>query len=206
MKSERGKSMPVGPVMRVVEMRQWRGQALTDVLVMAFAVTAACLLLQGCGGNKVESASSGTSDGGSGAVSAVVASATPLPTSNSSAVQPQSQPAGAEGLPPEIAIGEIDNQVLPGQPVQLEVFGTPDVTTMTLSDGLGSPKAFVHDTTGDVWRASYRVPLKPRTDRIGLSVMAQNDLGRWRRVWLFLELKQPEITSVSVADSAVVTR
>ena len=78
--------------------------------------------------------------------------------------------------------------VAPGEPISFTVYGTPDVTEMSLSDGIGDRQAFVHDARGDVWRVDYRVPLRPRQERIGLSVTARNDLGRWRRVWVFLQV------------------
>ena len=32
------------------------------------------------------------------------------------------------------------------------------------------------------------MPLRPKQDRIGLSVTAKNDQHRWSRVWLFLQV------------------
>jgi len=46
----------------------------------------------------------------------------------------------------------------------------------------------VRDEVGNTWRVGYRVPLRPGTDRLGLSVTAKNESHRWRRVWLFLQV------------------
>jgi hypothetical protein len=52
-----------------------------------------------------------------------------------------------------------------------------------------------------VWRVSYRVPLRPKQERLGLSVTAQNDLNRWRRVWIFLHVQQPKTEATATVDS-----
>jgi hypothetical protein len=50
----------------------------------------------------------------------------------------------------------------------------------------------VRDSSGLVWKVNYRVPLRPRTDRLGLAVTATNDTHRWRRVWVFLQVGDGE--------------
>ena len=59
---------------------------------------------------------------------------------------------------------------------------------MALSDGRGDALPMVKDSTGNVWRVNYRVPLRPKTDRLGLAVTAKNEGNRWRRVWMFLRI------------------
>ena len=51
-----------------------------------------------------------------------------------------------------------------------------------LWDGIHDRQAFAYDSTNSLWRATYRVPLKPSFERVGLSVTAQNESNRWRRV------------------------
>ena len=91
-------------------------------------------------------------------------------------------------MPPDVVASVSDSFVTPGQPVEVSVEGTPDITEMALSDGRGDAIPMVRDASGLVWKVNYRVPLRPRTDRLGLSVTAKNDSQRWRRVWLFLQV------------------
>ena len=177
-------------------------RTLGEVALVSFAFSAACLLLQGCGGQKTESArvESSTSSGDV-ASTAVVVAATPASSQTGVQSPVQPQPGSLEGLPPEIALGELDSLVTPGQPLQLEVYGTPDVTAMALSDGIGEPEPFYHDANGNVWRVSYRVPLRPSHERLGLSVTAQNDHNRWRRVWIFLHVQPPSTVTSATVDS-----
>jgi hypothetical protein len=176
--------------------------ALGEVTLVSFAFTAACLLLPGCGGQKTESARVESSAPSSSAAStAVVAAATPVSSQGSATLTGQPQPGISQGLPPEIALGELDTLVTPGQPLQLEVYGTPDVTAMALSDGIGKPEPFYHDASANLWRVSYRVPLRPKQDRLGLSVTAENDLNRWRRVWIFLNVRQPKTETTAAVDT-----
>jgi hypothetical protein len=180
---------------------------LGELLAVSFAVSAACLLMTGCGQEKtatarVESNAQSSSSPQAASTSAVVANST---SGAPAAVTTGALVTGSEhdGLPPEIAIGEVDTLVAPGQPLQLTIYGTPDVTSMSLADGIGKPEPLVHDASGDVWRVSYRVPLRPKQDRIGLSVTAQNDLNRWRRVWIFLRVQSPGTVAKSEPDSVV---
>jgi hypothetical protein len=72
---------------------------------------------------------------------------------------------------------------------------------MALSDGIGKPEPFYHDASANLWRVSYRVPLRPKQDRLGLSVTAENDLNRWRRVWIFLNVRQPKTETTAAVDT-----
>lgn len=166
--------------------------AASAVLLGLLIVT---LMLQSCGGAKSESASAGAetqaqpvvvenaTQPGAGVIAAPAVAEASAPNAE----------APSDALPPEIALRDPSTHVLPGQAVTILVDGTPDVTQMVLSDGINDPQALVRDASGDgSWQAAYRVPLRPRDNRIGLSVTAKNQSGRWRRVWLFLEVVKPE--------------
>jgi len=120
----------------------------------------------------------------------VVASTDGLQGTNGGSSQ-QSQVESSDELkavPPDAVVAVSDTFVTAGQPIEVVVQGTSDVTEMALSDGRGDALPMVRDSSSDVWRVNYRVPLRPKTDRLGLSVTAKNDTNRWRRVWVFLQI------------------
>lgn len=101
----------------------------------------------------------------------------------------QAPPAEQDiSLPPEVVVNAPDSLVVPGSIVQVTAEGSSDVTEVTLSDGRGQSRPFVFDATANVWRASYRVPLRSTTERLGLSITATNRGSRWKRVWIFLQV------------------
>lgn len=108
-----------------------------------------------------------------------------------------------EGLPPDVHVSVVDTLVTPGQSIGLVVETTSDVTRIALSDGNGDPLAFVKDAGTNLWRATYRVPLKPVHERWGLSVTARNEANRWRRVWVFVHTADwsPEAESLGDTDA-----
>jgi len=91
-------------------------------------------------------------------------------------------------LPPEIVASSPDSLVVPGSIVEITAEGSPDVTEVILSDGRGQSRPFVFDAAANVWRASYRVPLRSTTERVALSATATNGGSRWKRVWIFLNV------------------
>ena len=93
-----------------------------------------------------------------------------------------------KSVPPDAVVAVSDTFVTAGQPIEVTVQGTSDVTEMALSDGRGDALPMVRDSSSDVWRVNYRVPLRPKTDRLGLAVTAKNGSNRWRRVWVFLQI------------------
>jgi len=111
---------------------------------------------------------------------------------NGSAVQgPVAQPASGapealRPVAPDVSASASDTFVGAGQAIEVHAEGTPDVVEMALSDGRGDALPMVRDSTGNVWRVNYRVPLHPKSDRIGLAVTAKNETHQWRRVWVFL--------------------
>lgn len=100
-------------------------------------------------------------------------------------------------LPPEIVVNVTDSLVVPGSVVEITAEGSSDVTEIVLSDGRGQSRPFVFDASANVWRASYRVPLRSPTERLGLSATATNGGSRWKRVWIFLNVlpKQTAVTA-----------
>ena len=94
----------------------------------------------------------------------------------------------SKSVPPDAVVAVSDTFVTAGQPIEVMVQGTSDVTEMALSDGRGDALPMVRDSSSDVWRVNYRVPLRPKTDRLGLAVTAKNDAHMWRRVWVFLQI------------------
>lgn len=105
-------------------------------------------------------------------------------------------------LPPELAVAAYDTVVTPGQGIEVAVEATGDVTEMALSDGVSESLPMVRDSSGATWRVDYRVPLRPRAERLPLSVTAKNEHGRWRRVWLFLHVNDGKQAVEGQIDAA----
>jgi hypothetical protein len=183
-----------------------------DLVVASFAVAAAMLLLSGCGQEKSASSQPVTESSSAAVVETERQAVTSGGTSavNASLSQGSTANAPAEGLPPEIALAELDTLVTPGQPISITVYGTPDVSEVALFDGVNDHQALVHDASHDTWSVDYRVPLRPKSDRIGLSLTAKNAANRWRRVWVFLKVGQPVTGETRMVQQAgtdsVVTR
>jgi len=70
------------------------------------------------------------------------------------------EPRSGESLPPDIEVAPLDTLVSPGEPVEIVVRSTSDVARVALSDGSGEKQALVRDAGGDLWRVTYRVPLR----------------------------------------------
>ena len=162
------------------------------ITVQDAAVTASFLLLLvalGCGkeGKKV-SASNSDARGAAVAVTPVSTASQEGGVSEAAATSgvmetgdgtlqgeaPDAAPvAGADGaLPPEVIASVPDALVVPGSIVEVTAEGSSDVTSIILSDGRGQTRPFTYDATASVWRASYRVPLRSATERLGLSATA----------------------------------
>lgn len=175
-----------------------------DVL---FAGIVLALCLQGCG-------TQGTAD--QQAVARVEAEShgpTQGPVASAAAAEVPVAPGGTvsdpksselESVPPDVEVTQSDTLVTPGQSVEILVRATSDVTRIALSDGIHDAQPFVRDADTKYWRVTYRVPLRPRQERWGLSVTAKNEAGRWCRVWLFLHAPVEIPASGAPADSAAV--
>lgn len=141
-------------------------------------------IVGGCGEQSGQVASNGPQVERTAETSAVVAM-NPGP-SGATSVEGADVPS-PDSLPPEVVASVTDTLIIPGAAVEITAQTSVDARDVLLSDGRGSPQPFVYDGAGKVWRAYYRVPLKS-DDRLGLSVTAKNTGGRWRRVWVFLNV------------------
>ena len=171
--------------------------------VLLAALVAIGAFVQSCGQQK--SGSAGVEPRSGGVTAEPAAQATP-PAAAAGAIQAPGGQASQEtsesqGVPPDVAVAAVDTLVSPGAAIEIGFHATPDVTEMALSDGSGEPQAFYHDPASDTWKVSYRVPLRPKTERLALSVTAKNDEHRWRRVWLFLHVANPAEEEKAAADS-----
>jgi hypothetical protein len=177
-----------------IRQQRRRERALMGVWVggTLVALVATVALLESCGNSRT-SASRRVSyeQQEATAPQAVVASTGPISAGTNPGVSEVNTVGGdPNGLtvPPDVVASVSDSFVTPGQPIEVSVEGTPDITEMALSDGRGDAIPMVRDASGLVWKVNYRVPLRPRTDRLGLAVTATNDTHRWRRVWVFLQV------------------
>ncbi len=112
--------------------------------------------------------------------------------------------ASSDSLAPEVEVEVADTKVDPGAAVEISALASPDVREVILSDGRGKTTSFAYDLQAKAWKAFYRVPMKMTGDRLGLSVTAKNGANRWHRVWLFLEKRDPTLstsTGVAAPDS-----
>jgi len=181
-----------------IRQQRRRERALMGVWVggTLVALIATVAVLDSCGNSRT-SASRRVSyeQQNATAPQAVVASTGPISAETSTGLDAVNTVGGAQDgltVPPDVLASVSDSFVKPGQPIEVSVEGTPDITEMALSDGRGDAIPMVRDSSGQVWKVNYRVPLRPRTDRLGLAVTATNDTHRWRRVWVFLQVGDGE--------------
>ncbi len=161
---------------------KWSRAALATALVMTAAVAV------GCGGQEQAgtSASAGSSQDVVAASASIPVGGAPS-TGAGQALQGSEQIATVsnDSLPPDVDASISESQVSPGTIIDVRAKGSPDVEEVLLSDGRGKPQRFAYDSSADLWRASYRVPVKVTGERLELAVTAKNEVGRWRRVWVF---------------------
>jgi hypothetical protein len=114
--------------------------------------------------------------------------------------------ASPDALPPDVAASAAESQVSAGGVAEITAMGSDDVEEVLLSDGIGKAQPMVYDTELKAWHAYYRVPVKPRSERVALSVTAKNADHRWRRVWVFLNVaKEIPQANDSTTDSTTTT-
>ena len=94
------------------------------------------------------------------------------------------------GLPPEVVAVPPEGVSAPGTVVTIAAVGSSDVTSVTLTDRVGVKTPFTFDSAANMWKVSYRVPLDVKTDRLALSITAGTGANRWKRVWVFLQLRE----------------
>jgi hypothetical protein len=119
-------------------------------------------------------------------------------------------PLGAEhgvalgdSLPPDVVAAVEDTVARPGDVIEITALGSDDVSQVGLSDGRGKLQLFTRDGASSTWHILYRVPLKTHGDRLALSVTALNDINRWRRVWVFIDVRSdaPDTAKTPVTGS-----
>jgi hypothetical protein len=160
---------------------------------MASIVTVlASLSLLGCGNGQRTVTDSST--GQSGAVEpftavAQAADASQTPDASQGRI-PESVPA--DSLPPDVVARASEGVATPGGTVEIAAQASPDVVEVFLWDGIGRKQSFAYDSTANLWRARYRVPLRNTGDRIGLAVTAKNGLDLRSRVWVFVRIERPD--------------
>lgn len=180
-----------------LELARTRGRRRQQAMLAAWVGTtsltllATIALLEGCsGGSASRLASEVRGPETAASVDQNVVAAMPLPATGEHTSLARTSPIetseDADSVPPDVIAAVSDTFVTAGQAVQVCVEGTPDITQMALADGRGDAIPMVRDSSSNLWRVAYRVPLRPRVDRLGLAVTAQNESHRWRRVWLFL--------------------
>ena len=177
----------------------WTGQTLVASI---FVSAALALVALGCGEQKQKATAETTT---TDAPVATAHEAAPTPGGQAvaaSATGTPEQVGQVESLPPDVAATAPDTLVAPGSVVLITALGSADVTSVTLTDGLGEKTPFTYDSESNLWRVSYRIPVKIREDRIGLSVTASTDASRYKRVWLFLKTRESaEKTAGAEADT-----
>jgi hypothetical protein len=102
---------------------------------------------------------------------------------------------------PDLDVMTSDTLVYRREQVDITARTTADAGDVVLWDGFGDRQALVYDASANVWRGRYRVPLRTPSDRLGLSVTAKNGEQRWRRVWVFLSIRDERPTPEAGADS-----
>jgi hypothetical protein len=171
----------------------------------AVAMIVCTVMLTGCGredgvAKSNETASQAQSNGPAEGAQAVVS-----PAAAVKAPLVGTEPTSGESLPPDIEVAPVDTLVSPGEPVDIIVRATSDVTRVALYDGSGERQALVRDPSGDVWRVTYRVPLRPQHERWGISITAKTDASRWRRVWVFLRVPEATNSVATKPDTTATT-
>lgn len=108
-----------------------------------------------------------------------------------------------DALPPDIVAAGPESIALPGSVVTIAATGSTDVTSVMLTDRAGEKTPFTYDSESNLWKASYRVPLRATTEKLALAVTATTEANRYKRVWVFLRLRDEGAKPVEAAsDSA----
>jgi hypothetical protein len=105
------------------------------------------------------------------------------------------------GLPPEVVAVPPEGISAPGTIVTIAAVGSTDVTSVMLTDRVGAKTPFTFDSAANMWKVSYRVPLDVKSDRLALSVTAGTEANRWKRVWVFLQLREGAKEAAAAPDS-----
>jgi hypothetical protein len=111
--------------------------------------------------------------------------------------------SSTDSLPPDVVATAPDTLAIPGSVVVITALGSADVTSVTLNDGAGEKTPFTYDSESNLWRVSYRIPVRVTLDRIGLSVTAATDANRWKRVWVFFKIRGADARVEAASDSGL---
>ena len=155
-------------------------------VITASAVVA--FLALGCGQQK-EQAAVGTGVSATDQTAQAVIASASTPTPEAGLAREGLQAGSVDSLPPDVTAFAPDTLIVPGAVVEITAQGSTDVTSMTLTDGIGHKYPMLYDTDAKAFRVHYRVPLKTHIDRLGLSITATNGTNRWKRVWVFLKIE-----------------
>jgi len=173
----------------------------TGAGALFLATVAVALAAVGCGKQQEKVASTSTTGE---ALAAAVETPRPQAAVTADATLAAATPAvlgeetvSSDSLPPDVSATIVNLETVPGGIIEIAAQGSPDVESITLSDGRGKAQAFVYDTTAKAWRVLYRVPLKAK-EGLGLSITAKNTGNRWKRVWVFPKLGQEEAPADSL--------
>jgi hypothetical protein len=156
------------------------------LIVAAFAIS---FIAGGCGQHQERAAATAPASNQSGVTATAVAT-TPSTASQTREPQENDPVVDVDSLPPEVSASVQDSVVTPGAAVEITAESSIDATDLVLWDGIGKRQSFVYDLKGKVWRTYYRVPMKS-ANRLALSVTAKSQGGRWRRVWVFVNVQRP---------------
>lgn len=105
-------------------------------------------------------------------------------------------------LPPDIVAAGPESIVQPGGVVTVAATGSTDVTSVVLTDRAGQKTPFTYDSESNLWKASYRVPIRATGEKLALAVTATTEANRWKRVWVFLRLRDAAVPTEAAPDSA----
>ena len=182
------------------EKRRARAMVCAWSSITAMALVATIGLAEGCAHDRTR-VSNEVSGSSAATQQATVASAEGMTVGASSPYTAPATLGGERSVPPDLEAAVSDTFVTAGQPIEVVVQGTSDITEMALADGRGDPIPMVRDSSDDTWRVDYRVPLKPKQNRLGLSVTAKNEHGKWARRWLFLTVDDGRQQVETVPDT-----
>jgi hypothetical protein len=175
-----------------IQRREWRTMLLLaleglGLIAAAFAIS---FIVGGCGEHRERTAATAPATNEASTVATATAVAPSSPGSPTRESQENDPVVDVDSLPPEVTAAVGDTLVTPGAAVEITAEASIDATELVLWDGIGRRQSFVYDLKGKVWRTYYRVPMKS-VNRLALSVTAKSQGGRWRRVWVFLDVQRP---------------
>jgi len=172
--------------------REWRTMLLLGLeglglIVAAFAIS---FIAGGCGQHQERAAATAPVSSQTGVATAMAVAPGTTTQTQAHDSEANDPVVDVDSLPPEVSASVQDSVVTPGAAVEITAEASIDATDLVLWDGIGKRQSFVYDLKGKVWRTYYRVPMKS-ANRLALSVTAKAQGGRWRRVWVFVNVQRP---------------